>query len=87
MDIVEVTVNTVIRTRNGGPDTRALVLSRKTRDWTITGVSARKHHTARGNHSTGYPEKSRRSDGVVSWGPAMELRDGRVIGRVEVNCS
>ena len=77
----------MIMTRIGGPDTRALVLSRETRDWTITGDLAREHHTARGNHSTGCPEKSRRSDGGVSWGPAIELRDGRVTGRVEVNCS
>ena len=66
MYIIELTVNTMIRTRVGRPDTHALVLAKETRDWIVIKVPARKQYTARGNYSSVWPEKSRRADGVVS---------------------
>lgn len=69
----------MIKTRIDRPDTRALVLSMETRDWTVTGLSVRKHFTARENHLTGCPEKCRSFNDAVSWGR-------RVTGWVKVNC-
>ena len=82
-----VTVNTVTGTRNGGPNARALLLSREMKDWKITGRLTPKHLPRPGRDSRSCPEQSRRSDGVVSLRHAVELWNGRITGRPEVSCS